>query len=109
MLRDGFSTYHFLLGAARSLMLSQWPQERVERRFLQAKQNMMEIIEIIRAVRNIRADFNVNPGQKVQLLLVAKDDDSSRRLEENRDYLLRMANLSDLQISTDLLVKSKQS
>lgn len=101
--------YHFLPGAAGSLMLSQWPQERVERRFLQAKQDMMEIMEIIRAVRNIRADFNVNPGQKVQLLLVAKDDDSSRRLEENRDYLLRMANLSDLQISTDLLVKSEQT
>lgn len=70
----------------------------------QAAKGMQVLMELIRAVRNIRAEVNVPLSKAITLLIKTKDAEIARFLEENADYIERFCNPEELQISGEIEV-----
>ena len=51
---------------------------------------------IIVGVRNIRGEMNIPPGRELNVLLRNGDDEDKKRLENNAQYLRKLAGLSDI-------------
>lgn len=65
----------------------------------------MEIIkEVIRAVRNIRAEVNTPLSKAVTLLIQANDEKVQDFLTANQNYIMRFCNPDELVIATELAV-----
>ncbi len=82
--------YRYLPGTDESVMISSWPQAYEELDFAQDAAKMEGVMEIIRAVRNLRAQMNVTPGRKASLILRAREGWASTLLEAE-GYLKRLA------------------
>ena len=65
----------------------------------------MEILkEVIRAVRNIRAEVNTPLSKAVTLLIQANDEKVQAFLTANQNYIMRFCNPDELVIATELAV-----
>ncbi len=53
---------------------------------------MKLLTEIIRSVRNIRAEVNTPMSKQVPLFIAAKDEETKAILDENRAYLEKFCN-----------------
>lgn len=62
--------WQHLPSEGQTIMLSPWPQVSGYKNE-QAEKEMTILMEVIRAIRNIRAEVNVAPGRKADILLVA--------------------------------------
>ncbi|MGI6469641.1 MAG: valine--tRNA ligase [Syntrophomonadaceae bacterium] len=99
--------YQHLPGHSKTIMLDPWPAEN--RYWPEAVKNMQQIMQVIRSIRNIRAEFTVNPGTPLEAILVVADDDLRNMLQDNSSLITEMANLSQVQIVAQLEHKPKQA
>ncbi|MEE6449657.1 valine--tRNA ligase [Gottfriedia acidiceleris] len=90
-----------------SITVSAWPTVREELTNKEASETMKILVELIRSVRNIRAEVNTPMSKKVQLMISAKDETIAAALEENRSYIERFCNPEELTISTNLTAPEK--
>ena len=60
---------------------------------------MESAMEIVRAIRNLRAEMKVPPAQKIQMRLVAAQDKADA-LETIMPYLLRLAGAESAEVAT---------
>ena len=102
------TVYAFLPGCEEaSCMLSDWPRAE-EIPFFPAQEAQMEgIMEIIRAVRNLRAEMNVQAGHKARLMIRPADgwQDAVAGAEV---FFQRLASASELDVlSSDQAVTEK--
>lgn len=74
-----------------SIMVSVWPAERKNLINAQAEQNMNAIMEAIKAIRNLRAEVNVPPGKKSEVLLKIATPELQAVFSENSQYLRSLA------------------
>ncbi|RME98310.1 MAG: valine--tRNA ligase [Chloroflexi bacterium] len=56
-----------------ALMVAEWPGERHTAPDENAETQMALLIEIIRAIRNIRSEYNVEPGKRIMAYIAAGD------------------------------------
>ncbi len=61
------AVYRYLPGAQGTIMLSSWPQVDESLRFPQESQQMQGLMDVIRAVRNLRQEMNVPVGRRAHL------------------------------------------
>ncbi|MGI6453206.1 MAG: valine--tRNA ligase [Syntrophomonadaceae bacterium] len=101
--------YQHLPGHDETIMLRAWPRKNDQQIWPEAVFNMQQIMNIIRAVRNIRAEFNVSPGSPISAVLVARGEKEAEMLKNNQAYIKEMANVADLSIVVDLDHKPPQS
>ncbi|HET7579225.1 MAG TPA: valine--tRNA ligase [Bacillales bacterium] len=85
-----------------SITIAQWPGVHTEFDDEEAVQNMTLLKDVIRSVRNIRAEVNVPLSKPIELLIKPSNDEIRERLETNRDYLENFCRPSRLDIATDL-------
>jgi valyl-tRNA synthetase len=85
-----------------SITISDWPKVRADLTDEQAAGEMKLLVDIIRAVRNIRAEVNTPMSKQIKLQIKAKDDQILAKLEKNRSYLERFCNPSELTIGTSI-------
>ena len=78
-------------------MLTPWPTVDDQLIDPQAEAEMGLIMNLTRAIRNIRAEAGVDPGRKVEAIFLAAAD-QQRILEENRLYLETLSGLSKMEI-----------
>lgn len=90
-----------------SITRAQWPEMREEFDDADAVRDMALLKDVIRSVRNIRAEVNVPLSKKVELQIRAKDDEVRTRLENNRHYLENFCRTGRLEIATDLRAPEK--
>ena len=57
-----------------SLMIAAWPRESQERLDQEAERQMALLMEIIRTIRNIRSEYNVEPAKRISAYIMAGDD-----------------------------------
>ncbi|GAA4705070.1 valine--tRNA ligase [Brevibacillus fulvus] len=90
-----------------SLTIAQWPQ--VDQQWLNpdAEAEMGLLMEVIRSVRNIRAEVNVPMSKKIELLIKASDQVTLARLTQSREYLIRFCNPERLEITDQLTPPEK--
>jgi len=92
-----------------SLMIAKWPQASPSMFDPDAEAHMVVIIEIIRAIRNIRAEYNVEPGRKIIAYIVAGNQHDM--LNRHQDILVSLARLDagQLKLTPQLEVKPEQA
>jgi valyl-tRNA synthetase len=79
--------------AGATLMLQPWPLADAERIDAAAEADIAWIQQVILGVRNIRGEMNIAPGRKLQVYLRGGDATDRARLDANRGFLERLANL----------------
>lgn len=90
-----------------SITIAKWPQVRPELNDEQAAEEMKLLVDIIRSVRNIRAEVNTPMSKKIKMLLKAKDSNVLEILEKNRAYIERFCNPEELTIATEIEIPDK--
>ncbi len=92
-----------------SLMIAEWPRESHTAQDVEAETQMSVLIEVIRAIRNIRSEYNVEWGKRITAHIAAGSYESS--LAKQAEILIALAQLDkDALLLTDtLLVKPKQA
>ena len=83
---------------ATTIMLTKWPEYDEKLNAPESEAQMNEIMDIIRAVRNLRADMNVKNSKKLDMIICDTTGKSISRLEDGRIYIERFANTEHLTI-----------
>lgn len=79
----------------KSCMLSSWPEYNSALLLEEDENKMQGIMDIIRIVRNLRAEMNVQAGRKARLMLLPQQIDGET-LKGASHYFERLANVSEL-------------
>ncbi|MEH7128423.1 valine--tRNA ligase [Neobacillus drentensis] len=90
-----------------SITTAKWPEVNSALSDDQAAQEMKLLVEMIRSVRNIRAEVNTPMSKKIKMLVKAKDETILKSLEHNRSYIERFCNPEELQMGIALETPDK--
>ena len=82
-----------------SIMLSQWPKAEEKFIDLKVEEQMNLIMEVIRAIRNLRKEEKIEPKKEIEMLVVAKESEKRESLKLGEDYIKRLAKLSRLELA----------
>lgn len=86
----------------QSIVTATYPVVHPENDDKEAVQAMAILIELIRAVRNIRAEVNTPLSKPITLLIQANDDHIASLLSDNQSYIERFCNPETLTIATSV-------
>jgi len=101
--------YQFLPGHQETIMLEPWPLTDQSQIDLLAVEQMQIIMAAIRAVRNIRAEFNLSHGSPIKVIMVVSDDNIMQLFRGYGVYMKELAKVSDLQMVFQLEDKPRQA
>ncbi|EMR05191.1 Valine--tRNA ligase [Bhargavaea cecembensis DSE10] len=90
-----------------SIVAAKWPVADPSLSDEQRAGDMKTLMDVIKAVRNIRAEVNTPMSKKVALAIRTHDDSTQAALENNRGYIERFCNPETLNISRDLAAPDK--
>lgn len=99
--------WQHLPGNHGTILLAPWPAGQMPS-YHQEEAAMEVVMDLIRAVRNIRADMNVPPGKKADLIFIA-DKDSAQLVEEGRKYIMVLAQAENISIGGIETEKPRQA
>ena len=74
-----------------SIMKAPWPQYRLELNDTPAQQHMTTIMETIKAIRNMRAEVNVPPGKKSEVILQIANPETDAVVRQYEQYIKSLA------------------
>jgi valyl-tRNA synthetase len=86
----------------RSIMVAPWPQVEAGTIDLAATEVMETLMEVIRAVRNIRSEMNIPNAKTIELLLRTTDEAQLPFLESGADYIRSLARVDHFEAGSDL-------
>lgn len=61
--------YRALPGSEETIMIQPWPQYQLALRYAEEQAAFEEVVNVIRAVRGVRAEMNVHPAKRTQLII----------------------------------------
>ncbi len=99
--------YQHLPGHHETIMLDAWPAGTTV--WPDDVRDMQLLMQMIRSIRNIRAEFSVNPGTPLQVVAVVADEGVRNMLTANRGLMEDMANLQEVQVVAQLEHKPRQA
>jgi valyl-tRNA synthetase len=91
----------------QTITLAAWPKEHAEFEAPEAIREMELLMDVIRSVRNIRAEVNVPMSKKIELLVKPSSEDTAEILNRNEEYVRRFCNTSKLEIDTSMAAPEK--
>ncbi|SDH75420.1 valine--tRNA ligase [Desulfosporosinus hippei] len=94
--------------AGKSIMTQPWPEIPAYQDTV-AEGNMTLLMEAIKAIRNIRAEMKVAPGQKVEIIMLAADKNQRAVLENGKADILKLAGGASVELFESLPEKPSQS
>jgi valyl-tRNA synthetase len=99
--------WHHLPHEGATIMLAAWPTFNEAFVAERAEREMTLLMDVITAVRNIRAEVNVPPSRPVEMLLKPANADVAALLESARSYIERFCKTSTLTIDAKLFGPDK--
>ena len=81
-----------------TVMLQPWPKVDSSLINLPEEEQMNLMMEVIKAIRNMRAEINVAPGKKSPALLQVANDELEALFVNNNSYLKTLASVDELTI-----------
>ncbi len=79
-----------------SIMLQAFPQPQAEKIDSAAVADIEWVKQVILAIRNVRGEMNIAPKKSLPVFFKNSDAEDHRRLDENRQFLTRLANLDTI-------------
>lgn len=92
--------YLNLPGSGETILRAAWPSYDEKLCFPEAAAAMEGVTELIRSIRNIRAEMNVPPAKRIALTLVAKESDRAA-CEAASIYLMKLAGADSVKVQLD--------
>ncbi|WP_203649801.1 valine--tRNA ligase [Secundilactobacillus yichangensis] len=86
----------------KSLVTAKYPVVHDEFDNAQAESQMANLIELIKAVRNIRAEANAPMSSEIDVLIKTDNQELAHVFETNRDYIDRFVHPKELTIGADV-------
>jgi valyl-tRNA synthetase len=86
-----------------ALMLASWPEATAIPVDGAASARMELVMEVIRAIRNIRGEMDVPPGRQVDALLLCGSRASAANLADASGAIRALARVGDLQVGQELV------
>ncbi len=86
----------------QSLMICPWPVKDTTKIDNDVIETMLLLQDLVRAVRNIRSNMNIPNKKTLKALISVRDQGIKQRLDSHHDFLIKMANLDDVNIGIDL-------
>lgn len=90
-----------------TIVKAAWPTVDKNVSYPASAEMMNQLVSIIRSVRNIRAEVDTPMSKEIPILIQTSDDHVKQQLEENRIYLDRFCNPSELTIDTTIDIPEK--
>ena len=85
-----------------SIMVAEFPKPH-ERYDNEAVANEMElVIEVTNALRNIRGEMNLPPGEQITVLFRTKTEEVERKLRENQSFIQFLALTKEVEFGRDI-------
>ena len=72
----------------KELMMTHWPKTKRRVDYDENKDIVENLKEVIVGIRNIRANMNIHPSKKADLIFVTKD--YQKEIEDSKDFILRL-------------------
>jgi len=91
---------------AKSIALDSFPEARSEWKSAGAQEQFSLVQEVIIALRNIRAEMKLDPKKKVAAEFSSADANARTVIQDNLEGILRLASLSELQMSAAAVAQS---
>lgn len=89
--------YQCLPHEAESIMISKWPVADESLIDPEAERGMNAIMDSIKAIRNMRAEVNANPGKKIPAVMLVADD-LREVVAANDGYIKLLGGIDNLQL-----------
>ena len=93
--------YGALVPEEESLMMSSWPEYKESICYPEAENIVDHMKEIIRGVRNIRAEMNVAPSRKAKTYIVCENENLCQGFEEIKESSMPLMSANEIQIQSD--------
>jgi valyl-tRNA synthetase len=84
---------------ASMLIVAPWPELANVPDNRAARDEMRWVVDLVSGVRSIRAEMNVPPAAKIQLVLKTAEAETRARLSRHRDSILTLARLASADIA----------
>ena len=92
--------------AGESIMLTSWPHVQKEMMSKKCEAEMQEIIQLVTAIRNIRAVWNIDPKTDMDAIINVSDRSDVKMINDNIDLVKRMARVCGLKVGAHAKPKS---
>ncbi len=92
--------YKYLPDSEGFLMLQKWPEASEALRFAEDERKMQGVMEVIRAIRNLRSEMNVAPSKRTRLMLLAGDG-WEETLRGGEGYFKKLAGAEQVELIAD--------
>jgi len=83
---------------ADSIMISEWPKPDASDEYPVQEQQMVLLMDAIRAIRNVRVNMGVVPSRKANIILVTDDLTVADMFVTGKGFLERLASVSGLEV-----------
>ncbi|WP_152391705.1 valine--tRNA ligase [Paenibacillus guangzhouensis] len=90
-----------------TITLAAWPTYDAKLEAPDAVKEMNLLMDIIRSVRNVRAEVNVPMSKKIELIIKSADAQSDAIIRNNEVYIKRFCNTSQFEASMDIAAPEK--
>ncbi|MBU7593744.1 valine--tRNA ligase [Metabacillus halosaccharovorans] len=90
-----------------SITIAAWPTVNEDLTDHEAATEMKLLVEVIRAVRNIRSEVNTPMSKQIPMTIKAKDQAVLAQLKNNLAYIEKFCNTSSLNIVTEVTANEK--
>jgi len=85
-----------------SVMIAEFPKPDKRYDDEEVADEMALVIEVINALRNIRGEMNLPPGEQIVALFRTKREDVEKRLRENQSFIQSLALVNQFKFGQDL-------
>lgn len=93
--------YGALVPEEESLMMSSWPEYKESSCYPEAENIVDHMKEIIRGVRNVRAEMNVAPSRKAKTYIVCENENLCQGFEEIKESSMPLMSANEIQIQSN--------
>jgi valyl-tRNA synthetase len=90
-----------------SITVAKWPEANEAYHYPNSVKQMALLMDVIRSVRNIRAEMNVALSKKVQLMIKPATAEEETLLRDGVEYIRRFCNPEQLEIALDAAIPEK--
>jgi valyl-tRNA synthetase len=92
-----------------TIMLTQWPVANEDAISADTEAQMAVVMNVIRAIRNMRSEMNVPLGKKADCMIAANKEEFLSVVNEAAPYIMNLATLETLDVQMTLTEKPEQS
>ncbi|MFA5881378.1 MAG: valine--tRNA ligase [Eubacteriales bacterium] len=92
-----------------TVMLQKWPEYDPALTDEDAVEQMTTVMEVIKAVRNIRGEMNVPPSRKAEIIFAGNSEASCRALAAGQGYIENLAGASGITLEKTISAKPENA